>query len=331
MKSICGAALAISMFITPCIAAQSPAQNRQTLMLVLPAGRGGIPLPDGDGWEPQSLSLTDGSRRVIAQVKRGDVNVSYILESTGYKNITAAACRNDTIASIERNFGDSIKHRKDSESRNATNQAIATTEYFLEVPQAKDAFAPNLFGFIAFDGNCAEVHVSQIARSLPDMEPLRHLVSSFSLDTTYEPTFTDYMRMASVMFKQQPDSAVPYYRAASLVIPHGENEKLFRRLVTDQLAMALGMSGDLQGSRKVSEEAIKTDPEYPMNYYMLACGDAEKGDAAGAKANLQMAWERRGNMLPGEKFPNPSTDDSLLKLKKNKEFWAYVVSLNEKS
>jgi hypothetical protein len=32
-------------------------------------------------------------------------------------------------------------------------------------------------------------------------------------------------------------------------------------------------------------------------------------------------------LITGEKFPDPTTDDSILRLKKNKEFWAFIESL----
>lgn len=307
--------------------AQSASQKHQPLILVLPSGRGGIVLPDGEGWEPQSLSLRDEGRRVIALVKHGETNVSYVLDGTAYKNISSVSCRNDTISPIEKNFEGQIKNRRDGEIRNANNQSIATTEYLLTPPQLKGAYFPNLFGFVAYDANCSEIHISQIGREMPDMESLRALVLSFAPKTDYTPSLADYMRMGSAFFKQDPASAVPYYRAALQVLPHDKNEITIRRIATDQLVMSLGMSGNLKESQRVAEEAIKVDPEYPLNYYMLACNAAEQGNAVVARKNLALAWERRANVIPGEKFPDPVTDDSFLRLKKNKEFWSYVTSL----
>jgi hypothetical protein len=91
--------------------------------------------------------------------------------------------------------------------------------------------------------------------------------------------------------------------------------------------MSLGMSGDLKNSRAVAEMAIAADPDYPLNYYNLACADAEEGKASDAKIHLQQAFDRRANVLKGESMPDPSKDDSFLKLKKNKEFWAFVLAL----
>ena len=91
--------------------------------------------------------------------------------------------------------------------------------------------------------------------------------------------------------------------------------------------MSLGISGSIKESRAVLESAIKDDPDYPLNYYNLACADAEQGDATGAKVHLQQAFERKNNTLKGESLPDPTKDDSLLKLKKNKEFWQSASSI----
>ena len=94
--------------------------------------------------------------------------------------------------------------------------------------------------------------------------------------------------------------------------------------------MSLGMSGDFKDSRAVAENAIATDPDYPLNYYNLACADAEQGDATSAKLHLQQAFDRQANVLKGESMPDPTKDDSILKLKKNEAFWAFVLTLPKK-
>ena len=95
--------------------------------------------------------------------------------------------------------------------------------------------------------------------------------------------------------------------------------------------MSYGISGDIKRSRAVNEAAISSDPDYPLYYYDLACADAEEGKADAARVHLQQAFDRKANTLPGEHLPDPATDDSILKLKKNKEFWAFVQTLSPKS
>jgi tetratricopeptide (TPR) repeat protein len=93
------------------------------------------------------------------------------------------------------------------------------------------------------------------------------------------------------------------------------------------MGMAMGISGDVDGARKLFLEASKKDPDYPLYYYNLACADAEQGKAADAKLHLQQAFDRKSNTLPGEHLPDPTTDDSIQKLRQNKEFWAFVQTL----
>jgi len=92
--------------------------------------------------------------------------------------------------------------------------------------------------------------------------------------------------------------------------------------------MSYGMAGDLKRSRAINESAIQQDPTYPLYYYNLACADAEAGDVTAARTHLQQANDRRNNVLNGETFPDPSKDSSILKLKKDKDFWQFVQSLH---
>ena len=66
---------------------------------------------------------------------------------------------------------------------------------------------------------------------------------------------------------------------------------------------------------------------YPLNYYQLACADAEEGKTADAKVHLREAFDRKQNVLPGESMPDPSKDDSIRKLKHHADFWAFVMTL----
>jgi hypothetical protein len=78
----------------------------------------------------------------------------------------------------------------------------------------------------------------------------------------------------------------------------------------------------------VNEEAIAQDPDYPLYYYDLACADAAEGKVAAARTHLQQAFDRRQNVLPGETFPDPSTDDSFTGLRDDKGFWDFVTQMS---
>lgn len=156
---------------------------------------------------------------------------------------------------------------------------------------------------------------------------MKAVVADFHPDLNYRPNAGDYFRLASILFKNSPGLAAPYYKSSLDAMPNDPGYMTTRRVTTDQLVMSLGMSGDMKDSRAVAEKAIVTDPDYPINYYNLACADAEQGNAADAKTHLQQAFDRRANVLKGELMPDPAKDDSILKLKKDKAFWAFVLTL----
>lgn len=185
----------------------------------------------------------------------------------------------------------------------------------------------NLFGFAGNAKTCAEIHISSTVETPAEEEAMKAVLADFHPDLSYQPTAMDYFRVASVLFKNSPGLAAPYYKSSLDAMPSDASYLTPRRVATDQLVMSLGMSGDINDSRAVAEKAIAADPGYPINYYNLACADAEQGNASGAKMHLQQAFDRRANVLKGESMPDPTKDDSILKLRKDKAFWAFVLTL----
>ena len=107
--------------------------------------------------------------------------------------------------------------------------------------------------------------------------------------------------------RHQYAGAAAAYRSALALIDQSVDPQKFRRVVTDQLAMSLGLSGDLNGSREVNEAVIKKDPDYPLYYYDLACADAEAGNARAAQEHLQQAYNRRSHVIPGRALPQSNS------------------------
>jgi tetratricopeptide (TPR) repeat protein len=124
------------------------------------------------------------------------------------------------------------------------------------------------------------------------------------------------------LYEQQKyaEAVVPYERARALEKSGTKISDQDRRILTDQLAIAYGISGQLKQAHAVLDEAIQQDPEYPMNYYNLACAYAEEGDKSAALANLSSAFERKDHMLKGEKIPDPRKDSSFQKYFKDPDF-----------
>jgi hypothetical protein len=301
------------------------------MMLVTSWGPGAISLPSGGDWKPQSLTVYDDGKRPVALFQKGDggLSASFILFENLYDTATSKGCRKDAIDGIVARMGKQLSKRVDAEAKLDGGRELVTTSYMLDMgPEMQGHLQRNVFGFVAGAKTCAEIHVSTVHDTAADEEMIQSIMAGFHPYVDYKPTSIDYFLMASLLFKNSPGLAAPYYKASLGAMPPGDTTfKIARRVATDQLVMALGMSGDLKNSRAVAESAIQSDPDYPLNYYNLACADAEHGDVAQARVHLQQAFDRRANVLQGETMPDPTKDDSILKLKKDKAFWEFVQKL----
>jgi tetratricopeptide (TPR) repeat protein len=162
-----------------------------------------------------------------------------------------------------------------------------------------------------------------------DTPEIRQIVASLDFDPDAENTFTQLIRYATTLYEHKSfQAAGPIYAEALTMLPADDANQKWLRTTTDQAVMAYGISGDLKQSMALARHGIEVDPDYPMNYYTLARADAELGDAAAARTHLQQAFARKANTLPGERMPDPTHDDSLLKLKKDAAFWSFVETLN---
>lgn len=308
--------------------AQLPMQNAP-LRLVTSFGPGGIVLQSGKDWKPELFNVYDNGRRPVAQFSNAAlrVNVSYILFENLSGKPDSEGCRADAIEPIVHNGGSNISKKDYGESTTKTGRQLATASFIVEVNKAGIPHQRNQFGFAGNSKTCAEIHISAFGDEQAVQDGMNNTLEAFQPELDYQPTAIDYFRVASLLFKGAPALSAPYYRASIEAMPSEAGYLTMRRVATDQLVMALGMSGDLKGSRRAAENAIAADPDYPLNYYNLACADAEQGDATNAKLHLQKAFELRANILKGERMPDPARDDSILKLKSNREFWTFVQSL----
>ena len=308
--------------------AQAAAASK-SLMLVTWFGPGAIALPAGQDWKPEMLTVYDNDTRPVAQFSKGGtaLTVSFILFENQSGKPSAQGCREDAINPILKHDAKLISKRVDGELKSTAGETLITTSYLVDMSLAGGHHQHNLFGFAGNAKTCAEMHISSVVETPAGEDAMKAVLADFHPNLTYQPNATDYFRLASALFKNSPGLAASYYKASLDAMPDGTNYLTPRRVATDQLVMSLGMSGDAKNSRAVAEIAIAADPDYPINYYNLACIDAEQGNAAGAKLHLQQAFDRRTNVLKGEAVPDPTKDDSILKLKNDEAFWAFVLTL----
>jgi len=302
---------------------------KKSLTLVTSFGPGAIHLPTGPDWKADAITVYDNGRRPVAQLHKGEtITASFILFENLSGKPTANGCRQDVIEPIVAGNAGLVSKRVDAEEKNAAGETLATTTYLIDMSVvAKGHHQRNLFAFAGDARMCAEIHVSSVDEGPDEAERMKALIAAFQPDLNYQPTATDYFRLGQLFFNNTPALAGPYFKASLGAMPNDPTYLTARRIATDQLVMSLGMSGDLKGSRAAAENAIAADPDYPLNYYNLACADAEQGKASDARLHLQQAFDRRANVLKGESMPDPTKDDSILKLKKDQTFWAFVLTL----
>ena len=90
------------------------------------------------------------------------------------------------------------------------------------------------------------------------------------------------------------------------------------------------MRGDLKKAHALLDDAIKQDPDYPLNYYNLACAFAEDGDKAKLLTNLSLAFQYKKNVLSGEQMPDPRSDSSFQKYVRDPDFVKLMTDLGYK-
>jgi predicted Zn-dependent protease len=119
-----------------------------------------------------------------------------------------------------------------------------------------------------------------------------------------------YLGQSLFMQKKYAEAIVPFDKARQLEANGIRLSSNQHRILVDQLVIAYGISGDLKKVHTLLDDAIRQDPDYPLNYYNLACAFAEEGDKSKMLANLSIAFQHKDHVLKGEQMPDPRTDDS---------------------
>ena len=313
------------------------AQGRKTFNFVAPNTSGRIIVPPGPNWTTSSIALYDKGTRPVITYKDPKTNVvlSIILFANDTGGATAETCRDAVIDPILRDLNTTaiVKDEKRDSRVLSGGTHLATASYLITKKADIPLDQENVFGFYGNSDTCAELHLSKAGFKPEDFKLLGDALSRFSFDAAYVPDSLDFGTMATLYYGGVKDyrSAAVYYQRALDTVPSPEPRPNYRRMITDQLSMSYGMSGDIRRSRAVNEAAIQRDPGYPLYYYNLACADAEENDTAAARAHLQQAFDRSANALPGEPLPDPATDNSFQKWKNDKKFWTFVETLSAKT
>lgn len=311
------------------------ANARKPINLVMPTGTGRIVIPAQDDLQWQTINLFDAGTRPVFQLKdtTSKVDISYVLFPNKTGSASPDICRDDVLNAAIHGLSpmpgmSDIKQVKKADHTPVNGTPLATASFFVASMADAKVAQQNLFGISASSTTCAEIHISMTPYKPTDEPVMTAQLEAFTFEPDYIPSAQDYFTLGTIFYNvvRSYESAAFYYQRALDTLPTNTSLST-RRLITDQLSMSYGISGQLKQSREINETAIKTDPDYPFYYYNLACADAEQHKAPDAKLHLQQAFDRKANTLQGEKLPDPTQDDSILKLKKDKEFWAFVQTL----
>jgi predicted Zn-dependent protease len=126
------------------------------------------------------------------------------------------------------------------------------------------------------------------------------------------------------------EKSIPLYRSVfDREKTHRTLTPLFWRVLVDNLGMAYGITGNLDSAEAIFRYGISSDSTYPLFYYNLACTYAEREDMEHAIEELTRAYAFKGNMMAGEQFPDPATDDSFKRFLGNKQFKEFLEKMQE--
>lgn len=306
----------------------------------LPTSDYHLVLPDHKGqltWSIDGFKVVENSAKPNGQelgVRGTDASgqvtfLGFLFLAPETAPMTSAKCRDAAIAQ-ERKGNATLKIAQTSEVPRSGGLAVAMVEYGNSNRDGSTTY--RVRGFVATDDICGDLEFYSSKQISGDDANLKKIFVSYRFDPNYTPQFSDVALYAQVLFQHHEyRSAAPMFeKGLGMVPPNGapfKSATLARRVMRDQAGMSYGISGELAKSRSIFEKGVADDPDYPLNYYNLACADAGEKKLAAAKLHLQQAFDRKVHMNPGEAMPVPTEDDSFLPYKDNREFWTFLQGL----
>lgn len=286
---------------------------------------------DAPGFVISKNEVQPGGRRYfLANNSATKVNLSVFLERSK-EPPTAADCKHGLE---QRAHGNSPFNRKRIGFREAG--LLQIMEYSVLEVDGLPVNQRSLFACTFKDDVYIDIHLSKALFKMADqplfdtvLQGMHFMNRQPGEESVPEGNSLELFLEGSRYFRarQMSQSIEPYSKALAIDKVTPTLDKKFWRVLVDNLGMAYGITLDFDRAKATFDYGVEKDPTYPMFYYNLACLAAEKGDAEGAKTNLKLSFQYRGNMIPGETLPDPHTDDSFLILLKTKNFREFVDSL----
>jgi len=156
--------------------------------------------------------------------------------------------------------------------------------------------------------------------------------SSFALGPTQNQDGTvvlELVREGSYYYLKHDFKAAigPYQKALDFEKQSRTLDKTLWKVLIDNLGMAYGITGDLDKAKETFAYGISKDPDYPLFYYNMACTYGEMKNMDKAIEYLKLAFDRRENIIKGERMPNPATDSSFKRFMDSEKFQTALKEL----
>jgi hypothetical protein len=332
MKTI-GLTLIVAIVFVFRAAAQTSADG--SFKLALPEHQGQLTW-SAPGFNIVQSSAKPGGREMGIRGKDGSGRLtflSFLFLFPEQAPLTSAKCR-DGVLDPAKKSNPTLKVLETSQNTAPGSLPVSIVSYTSQNSTGKTSYVVR--GFVATADICGDLEVYSNMPISADDAVVKTMLASYRLDENYSPQFDDVFLYAQLLYQARMyKAAAPVFEAALVKLTEASDTstkvsrdvKTARRIVIDQAGMAYGMSGEVQKARSLFERAIVADPDYPLNYYNLACADAEEKNLADARTHLQKAFARKASVIAGEAMPDPTKDDSFLPYRGNKEFWAFLESL----
>ncbi len=299
-----------------------------------------LALPNHKGlltWSLDGFKITENSAKpngrelgVRASDTAGKVTfLAFLFLAPESAPLTSAKCRDGAMAA-EKKGNAALKILRTIEISRPGGLPVSVTTY--TSPNRDGSSTYFVRGFLATEDICGDLEFYS-GKSISEGDAtLQNTFRSYRLDPAYAPQFADISFYAQVLFLHHDyPAAAPLFEKALAIVPSDggpfKSAATARRMIRDQAGMSYGISGNLTKSRGIFEKGVADDPDYPLNYYNLACADAGEKNLLAARLHLKQAFGRRANMIPGETMPVPAQDDSFLPYKNDPEFWAFLQTL----
>jgi tetratricopeptide (TPR) repeat protein len=289
---------------------------------------------DGTGFATLANELQpDGRRYFLAENAKTRIVASVFLEAAKAA-VKPGECKHSLEEKAKRNSSLASGSLKGVTYRESGEMQIL--EFTLPELDGVPKSQKNIFGCLIKGDVFVDIHISKVFFKAADQPLFEALLQSFHF-VPWEATSTPVPTGNSLKLFQEGsryflahqyrEAIAPYRKAFEIEKNTPTLNKNLWRVLIDNLGISYGIAGDLTSARDALTYGVSKDPDYPLFYYNLACVTAEKGDLPDTENYMKLAFERRGNMIPGETFPDARVDDSFQKLLLQKEFRQFLNSL----